>query len=493
MKSETLDSRQVVAGKLDRLLRPRSVALIGASATPGSLGGSVLANLETAGYAGDLYLVNPRRPILHGRQCLGSVEELPPGIDCAVLAIPAPAVLASAQACAVKGCGSVIVFSAGFAEAGEDGKAMQRELAGIAREHDMVLEGPNCLGMVNYVDRIPLTFIATPPQQQPSAPGAAIVSQSGALAAVIAVNMRHHRIPLTYSISTGNEAANGVEDFVEHLIGNPATRVLALVVEQFRQPKRFLELARRARAAGQFLVLLHPGRSRAARASAATHTGAIPGDYELMHRLVTLAGVVHVESLEELVDVTQILARCRELPRGGPAILTESGAFKALALDLCERTGLELPALLPATESALREALPAFITPTNPLDLTAQGLVDPSLYRRTLSPMLEADRFGSVLLAILLTDARTTRLKISPILDAIRRLKPRKPVIVAALDEGAPFDVSELEQLRDLGVSCFPSPERALRALARVTRLGVAARVQGPLSRRRTRGRRAPP
>jgi acyl-CoA synthetase (NDP forming) len=472
-----LEKTQRTQANFDRLLRPRSIALIGASATPGSLGECVLDNLAKSGYTGNLYLVNPKRPVIRGRVSLGAIEELPEGIDCAVLAIPGPAVLASARACAQRGVGSLIVFSAGFAEGGEEGREAQRELAQIAEEHGMLLEGPNCLGMVNYVDRIPLTFVVTPPQPGAHASGAAIVSQSGALAAVIAVNMRHHRIPLTYSVSTGNEAASGVEDFLEHLLDDETTRVFALVVEQFRRPRRFLELARRARAAGKFIVLLHPGRSGAAQESASTHTGALAGNYEVMHTSVTRAGVIHVDSMEELVDVSQILVRCRELPRGGPAIFTESGAFKALALDLCERISLKLPALCALAEAALRKALPAFIPASNPLDLTAQGLVDPGLYRRTLPAVLEDDGFGSVLLGIILTDPATTAIKLPPILDAIRALQPSKPIIFAALDEGAPFDFAELDQLRELGVACFPSPERAIRALAHVTRLashGVA-------------------
>jgi acyl-CoA synthetase (NDP forming) len=263
----------------DRLFRPRSIALIGASATPGSLGASVLDNLEESGYSGKLYLVNPKRPVIRNRASLGLIEELPEGIDCAVLAIPGSAVLASVRACAAKGIASAIVFSAGFAEAGEEGAAAQRELARIAEEHGILLMGPNCLGMVNYADRIPLTFVVTPPQAGLPANGAAILSQSGALAAVIGVNMRHHSIPLTCSVSTGNEAASSIEDFLEYLLSDEKTRVFALVVEQFRHPKRFLRLAQRARAAGKFIVLLHPGRGSAARESAATHTGALAGDY----------------------------------------------------------------------------------------------------------------------------------------------------------------------------------------------------------------------
>lgn len=472
MEVDLLDAerKKPASLRLERLLRPRSIAIVGASATPGSLGESVLVNLKEWGYGGEIHLINPKRPVIHGRECLGSIAELPRGVDCAVLAIPGAAVLASVQSCGERGVGSAIVFSAGFAEAGEAGRAVQRELTRISKECRMTLQGPNCLGMVNYVDGTPLTFVVTPPQARIDRPGAAIVSQSGALAAVISVNMRHHRIPLTYSISTGNEAAAGVEDFVEHLLEDASTRVFALVVEQFREPKRFLELARRVRDAGKFIVLLHPGRSNAARVSAATHTGAIAGDYAVMHTLVTHAGVVHVESMEELVDVVQILVRCAEPPTGGAAVLTESGAFKARALDLCDAIGLDLPPLSASCEERLRAALPAFIPPSNPLDITAQGLVDPDLYRRTLPPIIDDDGFGSVVLGIILTDPKTTRLKLPPILSAIEALQPRKPMIFAALDEGAPFDFAELDGLRDLGVACFPSTERALRALALVTR-----------------------
>jgi len=454
------------------LLRPRSIALIGASATHGSLGESVLLNLESADFSGELYLVNPKRPVIHGRTAFGSVEELPDCIDCAVLAIPGKAVIEAAAACAHKNFGSVIIFSAGFAESGDEGKTAQQELARLAREHDMVIEGPNCLGMVNYADSIPLTFVVTPLQARSEKPSAAILSQSGALAAVVAVNMRHHGIQLSYSVSTGNEAAYGIEDFLEYLLEEDQTRVFALVVEQFRTPKRFLALARRARQAGKHIVLLHPGSSKEARASAATHTGALAGDYEVMRALVTHAGVAHVESIEELVDVTQILTCIGELPRKGALVLTESGAFKALTLDLCNRIGLALPELSAATDKALSEALPPFIPPSNPLDLTAQALVDPTLYRRTLAPVLQDQQFGSVVLAIILTDPDTTALKLPSILDAIRSLRPAKPVLFAALDEGAPFDAQGIEELRSLGVPCFPSPERALRALAQVTALG---------------------
>src|SRR5271170_6090582 len=454
---------------IDRLLRPRSVAIVGASPTPSSFGASVLANLENAGFAGDLHLINPKRSEIHGRPCLPSVDALPHGVDCAVLAIPRASVLDSVAACGRRGVGGVIIFSAGFAESGAEGRAEQEKLARIAREHGMILEGPNCLGMVNFIDGVPLTFVLTPPVPHIGTEGIAIASQSGAMAAVVGVGLRARELGISFSISTGNEAVSHVEDYVEYLVEEEHTRVILMIVEHFRRPRKFLAGAARARLMGKHIVLLHPGRSGAARASAETHTGAMAGDYQVMRTKVSHAGVVVVDTLEEVLDVSEMLIRCPSLPLGGAAVLTESGAFKALTLDLCDMLGLALPALSDATAAALRGVLPDFIPPTNPLDVTAQALVDPELYGRTLPHILNDDRYGSLVLGIILTDEATSGLKFRPIIEAVRRLKPTKPVLFAGLDEGAQVSSDFVRELRSLGVPFFPSPERAYRALARLT------------------------
>jgi acyl-CoA synthetase (NDP forming) len=200
-----------------------------------------------------------------------------------------------------------------------------------------------------------------------------------------------------------------------------------------------------------------------------------------MRHKVTDAGVVLVESLEELVDASQLLVRCDGYSARGPAILTESGAFKAIALDLCESLSLEVPALSEENETKLRAAMPAFIPPSNPLDLTAHALVDPDLYRRTLQVFAFDDRFGSLILSIILTDAATASLKFPHLVNALRDLRAKKPVLFAAMDEGAQFPYDYVRELRGLGVPFFPSPERAFRALARV---GAVAGVQANIGPR---------
>jgi acyl-CoA synthetase (NDP forming) len=452
---------------IERLLKPRSVAVVGASPTPGALGASVIANLERMKFSGDIHLINPKRDAIGARRCLKSVADLPLGVDVAVLAIPRTAVLDTVRLLILRQVGAAIIFSAGFAEGGDSGLAEQRDLSRLAADAGMVIEGPNCLGLVNYVDGIALTFVETPAIALGSRPGIGIVSQSGAMAAVVGVTLTAKNLGVSYSISTGNEAASGVEDYLEYLLGDRHTQVIALIVEQFRQPRRFLNLARRARVLGKAIVLLHPGRSSAARESAATHTGAMAGDYLVMRTLVEREGVVVAPTLEEFGDILELTVRCGAAPTEGAAVLTESGAFKALTLDFCEHIGLTLPALSNDSAPELRAALPDFVPVSNPVDLTAQALVDPELYRRTLAALLKDERIGSIILGIIQTDAKTATIKFPPIIRAIQELKPHKPVIFAGLDDGAFVPAEYIEGLRASAVPYFPSPERAYRAVAR--------------------------
>ncbi|WP_326523844.1 acetate--CoA ligase family protein [Sphingomonas sp.] len=455
---------------LSRLLTPRSVVIVGASPTPGALGNSVLRNLERHGYSGDIHLINPKRDEIDGRPCLKSIDDLPRGVDAAVLAIPGGAVLGAVQALAARGVGAAIIFSAGFAEGGEEGLAAQAEVARIAAEHGMVVEGPNCLGLVNYAAGVPLTFVEAPVLDLAGKPAVAIVSQSGAMAVVLGTTLMAKGLGITVSVSTGNEAASGVEDYVEHLLDDPVTPAIAMIVEQFRKPARFLALAEKARAAGKPIALLHPGTSSAARESAATHTGAMAGDWQLMKAKVERAGVILVDSLEALGDVVELAVRSKALRAGGTAVLTESGAFKALTLDLAETIGLDLPEMAGETAAAMHAAIPDFIPVSNPMDLTAQALVDPDLYRRTMIPLLADDRFAALVFGIIQTDPATSARKFPAIIDAVTGLKPDKPVIFAGLDDGAPVPAEYIDALRAIGVTYFPSPDRAFRALRHLLR-----------------------
>jgi acyl-CoA synthetase (NDP forming) len=461
---------------ISRLLRPASVAIVGASAKPGSLGAGVLANLGRFSFGKPLYLVNPRYDRVGERPCVRSIAELPDGIDCAVLAIPQAHVADAVRACAEKKIGGVIVLAGGFAEAGEEGKRAQQQIAEIAQSAGIALQGPNCLGTINYVDGVPLMFGVAPfVAFDRDRKGVAVVSQSGAMASAVRVALQARGIGVSYSVSTGNEAALGAEDFLQEFIADPHTHVIAMMVEQIRRPARFLDLAVRAREAGKFIVLHHLGRSAAGREAAKTHTGALSGDHSVMAAQVTARGVCLVDSLELLIDVPELLIRLKNpLSAGGTAIVGESGAFKGLALDFCESVGLALPRLSQATHAALAGQLPEFSPPSNPLDLTAQAMSDTGMYRRVLELIARDEAFGSVVITVSLPSAESADRKVPLIVDALRSLDGNQGVVFAMLGEDCPIPAAHVESIRNTGTPFFRSPERAFRALAAVKRLANA-------------------
>ncbi len=480
-----MTTRRFSNQQIDRLLRPKSVAVIGASDRVGALGATLLSNLVRYEFAGDIYPVNPKRDELHGLKVYHSVDELPDGIDCAVLAIPRAFVLDTVRGLAEKGCGAVVIYSAGFSEAGEEGLRDQQELARIANEHAMIIEGPNCLGCTNYIERVPLTFVQTNMRTPPKGTRAVgIASQSGALAAVLATTLFSRDGYVSTSVSTGNEAVSGVEDYVEWLVDDPDTHVIAMYVESLRRPKAFLAAARRAREAGKPIIMLHPGKSNKAQELAATHTGAMAGDYALMKAKVAREGVIFAETLEELGDIATMAVTCKALPGANMAVLGESGALRGLAFDIAEDIGLDLVDLNDANSPALRAILPDYVPVSNPTDITALGLSEPEVYTKVLTALLEDERVGSVVASIIQSDPITCGIKLPHIIKVLEDGTFPKPLVFAGVDEGARVPPEYIEGLRKVGIPWFPSTERAYRAIARLADLAkrdLTDRTEEPL------------
>jgi acyl-CoA synthetase (NDP forming) len=480
-----MTTRRFTNQQIDRLLRPKSVAVVGASDRAGALGATLLNNLVQYEFAGDIYPVNPKREEIAGLKCYPDVTALPEGIDCAVLAIPRQFVLDTTRKLAERGCGAVVIYSAGFSEAGEEGMREQLELGEIAAKHGMVIEGPNCLGCTNYIERVPLTFVETNMRTPPKGTRAVgIASQSGALAAVLATALHPRELYVSSSVSTGNEAASGVEDYVEWLVDDEDTHVIALYVESLRRPKAFIAAARRARAAGKPIVMLHPGKSSKAQESAATHTGAMAGDYQLMKAKLGREGVIFADTLEELADITEIALRCKALPGANMAVLGESGALRGLAFDIAEDIGLDLIHLDDDNSPALRAILPDFVPVSNPTDITALGLSEPEIYTKVLTALLADDRVGSVVASIIQSDPITSAIKFPHIIKVLEDGTFSKPLVFAGVDEGATVPEEYIEGLRKVGIPWFPSTERAYRAIARLADLAkrdLSDRSQAPL------------
>ena len=455
---------------LERLLRPRSVAIVGISKEPGSLGETQVGNFERFGFTGDLHLVSRNRAEVDGRACVRTVEELPPGIDAAVLCVPRAGVIETLEALAALGVGGAVVFASGFAEQDDAGKRDQDRIAAIAARSGMAINGPNCLGLTNFVDGIPYAFgPSSPPEEKRSGLPAAVVSQSGATMVNIARGLASRGIAVTYQISTGNEAVLGIEDHLAFVLEQDGGGPVALFAEQIRRPQRFLDLARRARGHNRHLVLLHPGRSESARSAAQSHTGALVGDYDAMRAAIESAGVLLVDDLDMLVDAITVLTRYPEPPVRGAAVTSDSGAVKSLALDESAALGLELAAFGEATIAAIHEALPAFVAAGNPLDLTAQCIYDRFLYERSARAMLADPNVGSFL-AIVQPGPNLRWLRENALFDELRATP--KPALLALPLGTSRWPDDLIAQMIDREIPFTGTGSQALRALAALTDYG---------------------
>ena len=460
---------------IGRLLRPRSIAVVGVSERPGSPGANILGSLANYDYAGTTHLVSRGRTEVLGRSCYPAIEEMPEGIDLAVLCLPRAGTVEALAACARRKVGAAIVFASGFAEQDAAGRAEQDELARIALAHDIALLGPNCLGIQAPGNGISLGLGLAPRltgELAQAKPMVAIVSQSGGMGVALGSALRLRGFAATSIVSTGNEAALGLEEVIADAIGEPEVKIIALLAEQFRKPQRFLELAQRARAVGKPIVLMHPGAGPRAREAAATHTGALAGDHAVMRALVQHEAVLLVDSIDEWVDVTTLLCHYPTPPKGGLGVITNSGAFRGIAFDLCDELGLALPALSPATQAALRRVLPPFAHPGNPLDVTAQTAFQHDIVGLGVKPLIDDPAIGSLVVAMAgasgpmpLANARHA---IAPIAAA------GKPAIYAIFAAGSTLPPELEPMLRAANIPFQRSPEAAVRAMARVTAYGEA-------------------
>jgi len=458
---------------VERLLRPRSVAIVGAAPEPGSIGGNVLANLERFGYSGELHLVSRTRKEINGRACLASIDDLPLGVDAVVLVVPEAAILDAVAACIRRQVGAAIIFASGFAETGPEGLAKQDQLARMAREGGLILNGPNCVGVANYVDGIPLTF---EPLSEPSAQqcGVGVIAQSGGMTTHLRLALRAKGVRVSYTVSTGNEAVTCAEDFLAYLVDDESTRVVTLFIEQFRRPRVFLELVRRASERKKPVVLMHPGRTQQGREAVVSHTGALAGSYAVMEAALQRESVILVSSLDELIDVSALAARWPLRPSGGLAILTGSGGFKAVALDSCEELSVELARFAPSTSESLKSMLPAFATVENPLDLTTATMSNPAIYGRAAQAVLDDPGVGALLMSVIPGALPGQMARFASLLPVLSQSS--KPVVFAPFGDDAPLASELVDSLRAGEVPLFRSSDRALGALARLSGFGQAMR-----------------
>jgi len=354
---------------LDALLKPRSVAVLGASERP-SVGRTILENLERMGFRGEIYPINPKYETLLGRRCYRSVEELPPGVDVLAFCVNHERVLDGLRPAAERGVRAAVVFDAGFAESDDDGRRRQDELVAICRSAGIAFCGPNCMGVISPHDRS-LVYLNALRDPAPLAGNVALVSQSGSIVIGLLADCR--RFGWSHVISSGNEAVLAAVDFLDYLIDDPRTRVIALFLESVRQPERFVAALDRAADTGKPVVVFKVGRTERARRAIASHTGGLAGESRVLSAVLRAHRAIEVDDLDEM---TEVLAACQgaRWPRGRRlAVLTNSGGHAELILDVAASVGLELPPLTPSTRAEVARVIGPVSGDGNPLDAWGNG------------------------------------------------------------------------------------------------------------------------
>src|SRR3982075_3106704 len=371
-----LGSSQAMEAMRSRL-DPKAVAVVGASQRRGR-GTNVIANLRDCGFAGEIFAVNPRYQDVLGYKCFPTVSDLPPSVDCVVVAVAADAACGILDEAHARGIPAAIVLAAGFGEGGH-GEARATRLRSLA-DKGMCICGPNCFGLIGVKAGM---AAYSGPLSLPLRPGpVAIVSQSGGLGAnVFAPLMTDREIGFSHFVSCGNQIGATIEDYIEYFVEDPDVTVIAAVIEQLKNPRKLLRVARIAHARRKSLVLFPAGRSAAGRVMVQSHTGALAGNSEILAAFLRRCGIVQVARYDEFVETVRLFAIApRDETVGSElVVISGSGGGAAIAADALHDAGASLASLHPATKERIASVLPEFGSITNPIDGTGAIYDDPAL------------------------------------------------------------------------------------------------------------------
>ncbi len=459
------DERRRIAtvASLRPLLEPQAVAVIGASRRASSIGRRVLNAVIGAGFNGAVYPVNPEAEEIAGLKSYATARQLPPGVDLAVIAVPAAAVPAVVDDCAAAGIKALVVITAGFAEAGAAGWAAQEALTDKVRKHGMRMVGPNCMGLLNTKPSVRLNASFSP--LFPPAGRLGLLSQSGALGIAIVQLAAERRLGLSTFVSAGNKADVSGNDLLEYWESDPSTSVLLLYLESFGNPRRFARLARRITRTKP-IVVVKSGRTHSGSRAASSHTAALAADDATVDALFAQSGVIRADTIDEMFDIASTLD-LQPLPPGRKvAILTNAGGPGILAADACEAANLTLAEFSEATRTRMAASLPPMASVGNPIDMIASA--GPEQYAQTVETLLTSPDVDALIVLFTPVDLTTAGAITKSIRDGVaagrRAGAAGKPVLSCVMAEpGRPVPLdADGERL-----PAFAFPENAARALGK--------------------------
>jgi len=453
--------------KLDAFLRPESIAVIGASRETEKVGHRIFRNLIESGYRGKLYPINPNATELLGRKCYKSIMDVPEDVDLAVIAVPANIVPTVAEECGKKGVEGLVVISAGFSETGREGTLLERQLMSICRKHNMQMQGPNCLGIINTRSHVNASFASA----NPPLGNVAFISQSGALGSTILNWALQKDVGFTSFISLGNEVDLDATDFIESLSEDEETRVIGLYIEGVKDGERFVQMSKKV-TKKKPIIALKAGTTDVGMRAVSSHTGSLAGSNTAFSAAFKKAGIIQVSTLEELFNLV-LAFEAQSIPRGKKVlIITNGGGPGILAVDSCEKMGLELPLLEHNLLEMLRGLLPPQASLHNPLDVL--GDADENRYSLALDAGLKSEKIDA-LVVILTPQAMTPADRVAEIIVKARREYLEKPILTVFMGLGE--DSVPIQTLRKNNIPNYLFPEHVASVLSAMYDYGLILRL----------------
>lgn len=383
--------RRDLQAQLDPFFYPDSIAIIGASQNMIKPSGIPLNLLTLFDYAGEIYPINPKYGQLGGRKCYPSIVEVPGSVDLAIIGVPAAVTLESLRQCAAKGVKAAIIFTSGFAEVGEDGRALQEEISRLARDSGMRILGPNCLGVVNFYNGSAASFMFHDKPKDLYYPETlSYITQSGGLGAIIFQMVLQHSVGCNYFVSTGNEADVNFAEVLSYLVGRDEVKLIGGYIEGLPQGGRlFMEACHEALKQRKLVTFQKVGRTAVGATAAASHTGALVGEDRVYDGVFKQFGAVRADDVEQMNALITLHAAGR-LPAGkNIGVITISGGGGVVVADKCPDYGLEVVRLTETTQNSLREFFPPYGAVANPVDLTSAIFVDGALFQRAIRTVME--------------------------------------------------------------------------------------------------------
>ncbi|MDQ1002219.1 acyl-CoA synthetase (NDP forming) [Neobacillus niacini] len=449
---------------INKLINPKSIAIVGASNNTNKHGGRIIAHLLKHHYPGEIYPINPKETEIQGFTCYKSLDEVPFNIDLVCFLISPNYLMDGLRSCANKKIKMVMIHSSGFAEIGEDGAQIQKEIVQYASENGIRICGPNTIGVANVNNHVFASFsMSMMTDVVPMNGTISYITQSGAVGGAMLSQGWEKHIGINNWISSGNEADLDTADFIDYLAEDKMTKTICVFLEGVKDGRRFIDALAHAANQKKPLVMYKNGRSEVSQKSVQSHTGVLAGNYDVYEAVFNQFGVINAVDLDDLFDYAIALDSLTHIKGKGVGVISSSGGACTLITDNCIKHGLEVPDITNVSKQKLMDIVPDFSTPQNPFDTTAQILSDPDSFKQSLKILID-DSNLDVIVVMLTTLGGDLASKIAD--DIIELSKKTKKPIIVAWTIAESLAKEGMDKLRKAKVPLYPSGERAIKALA---------------------------